>query len=85
MKLNVKALLSGSPARMTESEIFRQPLCLVDSGPDGKMTVDTLVLDQLKSLDKEVVVVSIAGPYRTGKSYLMNKLAGQNKGRDVHV
>ena len=70
---------------MTESEIFRQPLCLVDAGPDGKMTVNTQVLNQLKCLDKEVVVVSIAGPYRTGKSYLMNKLAGRNKGKDERV
>uniref|UniRef100_A0A8C5R9Z8 GB1/RHD3-type G domain-containing protein n=1 Tax=Leptobrachium leishanense TaxID=445787 RepID=A0A8C5R9Z8_9ANUR len=56
------------------------PVCLI-----GNQDADTLVLneDALRILDgitQPVVVVAIVGKYRTGKSYLMNKLAKRNSG-----
>ena len=59
--------------------IMEAPQCLIDSGEDGELVVNERVLDQLKRLDKQVVVVGIAGPYRTGKSYLMNNNELNNK------
>jgi ribosome biogenesis GTPase A len=41
-------------------------------------------LDILDQIDQHVVVVSVVGLYRTGKSYLMNKLAGERKGKHIH-
>ncbi len=38
------------------------------------------VLEELRDLDRTCVVIAIAGLYRTGKSYLMNRLAGCPKG-----
>ncbi|KAM9000549.1 guanylate-binding protein 3-like isoform 1-T1 [Sarcophilus harrisii] len=55
------------------------PMCLVENR-DRKLTVNPKALQILTSIDKPVVVVAIVGLYRTGKSYLMNRLAGKNSG-----
>lgn len=65
--------------------IIREPKCLIETGPDGKLAVNDSVVEELKSIEGHVVVVSIAGPYRTGKSFLMNKLHGQNKGKKTSI
>ena len=67
---------------MAESlQIFVTPQCLVESTPDGNLAVNQGVLEELQKLDNQVVVVVITGPYRTGKSYLMNRLADLKTGR----
>ncbi|KAM8998763.1 guanylate-binding protein 6 isoform X3 [Sarcophilus harrisii] len=55
------------------------PICLVEN-TNEELTVNPQALQILTSIDKPVVVVAIVGLYRTGKSYLMNKLAGKNSG-----
>lgn len=61
--------------------VFHAPQCLMSNGLDGRMEIDENVLQQVAALAKELVVVAIAGQYRTGKSYLMNRLAGQKLGK----
>ncbi|XP_067318173.1 guanylate-binding protein 1-like [Anolis sagrei] len=56
------------------------PLCLIENRPDGKLILQEEALAVLQRIRQPVVVVAIVGPYRTGKSYLMNRLAGQRKG-----
>ncbi|XP_063070477.1 guanylate-binding protein 1-like [Engraulis encrasicolus] len=56
------------------------PVCLVDNGPDGKMSVQQGALQILQQIQQPVVVVAVVGLYRTGKSYLMNRLAGKQTG-----
>ena len=47
---------------MAESlNIFTQPKCLVESIPDDKLAVNQDVLHELQKLNKQVVVVAIAG------------------------
>ncbi len=60
--------------------IFREPQCLIETGIDGKLQANVKVLDELKELDQPCVVIAIAGLYRTGKSYLMNRIAGSTRG-----
>ena len=60
--------------------ISREPQCLISTGFDGKLEVDSGLISELESLDKPLVIVAIAGLYRTGKSYLMNRLAGKSDG-----
>ncbi|XP_060113719.1 guanylate-binding protein 1-like [Heteronotia binoei] len=55
------------------------PLCLIENR-DRKLVVHQEALQVLSGIHQPVVVVAIVGLYRTGKSYLMNKLAGKNSG-----
>ncbi|XP_056389823.1 guanylate-binding protein 1-like [Hyla sarda] len=56
------------------------PVCLIENTKDGKLVVNAEAVGILSGIRDPVVVVSIVGLYRTGKSYLMNKLAGAKKG-----
>ncbi|KAM9687397.1 guanylate-binding protein 1-like isoform 1-T1 [Trichechus inunguis] len=55
------------------------PVCLIEN-INGKLTANQTALKILSAVKQPVVVVAIVGLYRTGKSYLMNKLARKNKG-----
>ncbi|KAF4021607.1 hypothetical protein G4228_012997 [Cervus hanglu yarkandensis] len=59
-----------------------EPLCLIEN-TNGRLLVNLKALKILSAIRQPVVVVAIVGPYRTGKSYLMNKLAGKKKGFSV--
>eukprot|EP00079_Xenopus_tropicalis_P013519 XP_002942120.2 PREDICTED: guanylate-binding protein 1-like [Xenopus tropicalis] len=59
------------------------PMCLIENSPDGKLSVNPQAKEILSKITQPVVVVAIVGLYRTGKSYLMNKLAGKNAGFDL--
>ncbi|KAL3871939.1 hypothetical protein ACJMK2_039911 [Sinanodonta woodiana] len=60
--------------------VFQEPLCLIDSDKDGKLMVVDDVLNQISQIPMQLNVVVIAGIYKTGKSYLLNRLAQVNKG-----
>ena len=53
-----------------------EPLCLIGS-TEGHLVTNQEALKILSAITQPVVVVAIVGLYRTGKSYLMNKLAGK--------
>ncbi|XP_012516554.1 PREDICTED: interferon-induced guanylate-binding protein 2 [Propithecus coquereli] len=55
------------------------PVCLIEN-TKGQLVANEEALKTLSAITQPVVVVAIVGLYRTGKSYLMNKLAGQKKG-----
>ncbi|XP_048011461.1 guanylate-binding protein 1-like isoform X2 [Megalobrama amblycephala] len=57
-----------------------KPVCLIDTESDGKLCVQQSALQILQQIQQPVVVVAVVGLYRTGKSYLMNRLAGQQTG-----
>ncbi|XP_063791218.1 guanylate-binding protein 1-like [Pseudophryne corroboree] len=59
------------------------PLCLIENPENGKFRVNPEAIDVLSQISQPVVVVAIVGLYRTGKSYLMNKLAGARRGFDL--
>ncbi|XP_078236446.1 guanylate-binding protein 3 [Pogona vitticeps] len=56
------------------------PICLIENRPGEKLGVNQEALEILRKIKQPVVVVAIVGLYRTGKSYLMNKLAGKEQG-----
>ncbi|XP_018430973.1 PREDICTED: guanylate-binding protein 1-like, partial [Nanorana parkeri] len=59
------------------------PICLIENRIEGgraKLVVNPEAVNILSNIHQPVVVVSIVGMYRTGKSYLMNRLAGAQKG-----
>ncbi|XP_050011729.1 guanylate-binding protein 6-like isoform X2 [Alexandromys fortis] len=55
------------------------PICLVENHND-QLSVNQTAIEILDNISQPVVVVAIVGLYRTGKSYLMNRLAEQNHG-----
>ncbi|XP_036045185.1 guanylate-binding protein 1-like [Onychomys torridus] len=55
------------------------PVCLIEN-VKGQLTINQEALGILSTIKQPVVVVAIVGLYRTGKSYLMNKLAGKKTG-----
>ncbi|XP_051021935.1 guanylate-binding protein 2-like [Acomys russatus] len=55
------------------------PMCLIEN-TGNQLVVNQEALDILSAITQPVVVVAIVGLYRTGKSYLMNKLAGKKTG-----
>lgn len=62
---------------------MKEPVCLIENDSHGKLRVVRSALEILDQIDQHVVVVSVVGLYRTGKSYLMNKLAGERKGEPL--
>ncbi|KAM7097864.1 guanylate-binding protein 7-like isoform 14-T15 [Molossus nigricans] len=55
------------------------PVCLIEN-TSRRLVVNQEALKTLSAFTQPLVVVAIVGPYRTGKSYLMNKLAGKKEG-----
>ena len=59
--------------------VFEGPKWLIEAtGEDFRVNDDTL--QELRTIDTTLNVVSIVGLYRTGKSYLLTKLTGKDKG-----
>uniref|UniRef100_A0A8D2AJG8 GB1/RHD3-type G domain-containing protein n=1 Tax=Sciurus vulgaris TaxID=55149 RepID=A0A8D2AJG8_SCIVU len=58
---------------------MKTPICLVENRNE-QLIVNSKALSILHKICQPVVVVAIVGMFRTGKSYLMNHLAGQNHG-----
>uniref|UniRef100_A0A8D0HMM2 GB1/RHD3-type G domain-containing protein n=1 Tax=Sphenodon punctatus TaxID=8508 RepID=A0A8D0HMM2_SPHPU len=59
---------------------MEEPICLIENSRQGSLIVRQEALQVLSEIRQPVVVVAIVGLYRTGKSYLMNKLAKKRKG-----
>ncbi|WAR13930.1 GBP2-like protein, partial [Mya arenaria] len=62
------------------SSVFKKPQCLICASEDNTLKVCNDVLDEISHIDKPCVVVAIAGLYRTGKSFLMNRIANEQTG-----
>ncbi|XP_073643667.1 guanylate-binding protein 6 isoform X4 [Tursiops truncatus] len=64
---------------MASGPNMMDPICLVENDND-LLSVNQEALQILEKISQPLVVVAIVGLYRTGKSYLMNRLKGQNNG-----
>jgi len=49
------------------------------------MAVDPTTFDKLCEIEEKLVPVSVVGLYRTGKSYLLNRLAGKTSGLSIQT
>ncbi|XP_016132610.1 guanylate-binding protein 1-like [Sinocyclocheilus grahami] len=65
---------------MSCSKYMPAPVCLIENDENGKLHMKKEAKAILDGINEPVVVVSVVGLYRTGKSYLMNRLAGQQSG-----
>jgi len=57
-----------------------EPLCLIQNLQGDELAVDPGTFDKLCQVVDKLVPVSVVGLYRTGKSYLLNRLAGKKSG-----
>ena len=64
---------------MASETCMPDPVCLIEN-VKGQLRPNQKALEILSAITQPVVVVAIVGLYRTGKSYLMNKLAGKKSG-----
>uniref|UniRef100_A0A8C9VFV4 GB1/RHD3-type G domain-containing protein n=1 Tax=Scleropages formosus TaxID=113540 RepID=A0A8C9VFV4_SCLFO len=67
-----------------EMTVMESPVCLIEN-IDGTLRVVQEATEYLMRINQPVVVVAVVGLYRTGKSYLMNKLAGKRKGGELII
>ncbi|XP_054387537.1 guanylate-binding protein 4 isoform X2 [Pongo abelii] len=68
-----------TPGYPESESIMMAPICLVEN-QEEQLTVNSKALEILDKISQPMVVVAIVGLYRTGKSYLMNRLAGKSNG-----
>ncbi|XP_053390581.1 guanylate-binding protein 1-like, partial [Mercenaria mercenaria] len=61
-------------------EVFKRPMCLISVERKYVLKIEDDTLQQISKIDWPMVVVSVVGLYRTGKSYLMNRLADASQG-----
>ncbi|XP_068103303.1 guanylate-binding protein 3-like [Hyperolius riggenbachi] len=66
---------------LEDTSDLNTPVCLIEN--KGTFEANPKAISILSKINQPVVVVAIVGRYRTGKSYLMNKLAGGKKGFDL--
>lgn len=59
-----------------------RPMPFIQS-QDGKFVVMPEAAKMLSQVRGKVSVICVAGPYRTGKSFLLNRLIGQQSGFQV--
>ncbi|XP_074710679.1 guanylate-binding protein 1-like isoform X3 [Strix uralensis] len=71
---------TAPPSAMASELPMPVPVCLIENTQTEGLVVQQEALRVLSELTQPVVVVAITGPYRSGKSYLMNRLARQRKG-----
>ncbi len=57
-----------------QQNFIEKPLHLVSINSLGKLVLHAHAINYLRSLTSPISILSIAGPYRTGKSFLLNSL-----------
>ena len=65
---------------MASGQDMMAPISLVENDNE-QLSVNQEAIKTLEKISQPVVVVAIVGLYCTGKSYLMNCLAGQKHGK----
>ncbi|XP_052771490.1 guanylate-binding protein 3-like isoform X2 [Mya arenaria] len=58
-------------------------MCLISTEGENILKIEEQTLEQLEKIDLPCCVVAVAGLYRTGKSYLMNRLAKAHSGFEL--
>jgi len=61
-------------------EDMDKPHPFIITRDDGHLEIKPNIFDYLNSVTKPLVIISVAGLYRTGKSYLLNRLLGKEVG-----
>ncbi len=60
-----------------------KPIHIISIDPAGNLLLHQEALTMIKSIKKKVAIISVAGQYRTGKSFLLNRLLGRQNGFEL--
>ena len=63
--------------------MLNKPIEFIKISPSGKCSITEEASEMLSKIDSNLAVVSIAGIYRSGKSYLLNRLLGRQDGFEI--
>ncbi|CEM08638.1 unnamed protein product [Vitrella brassicaformis CCMP3155] len=66
-----------------KSHYHNGPVTLIDIDDHGKCKLNPYAVEILNQIEGKLGVVTIAGLYRTGKSYLLNRLLGLQQGFEI--
>eukprot|EP01114_Cavostelium_apophysatum_P021666 TRINITY_DN7626_c0_g1_i1.p1 TRINITY_DN7626_c0_g1~~TRINITY_DN7626_c0_g1_i1.p1 ORF type:complete len:662 (-),score=237.71 TRINITY_DN7626_c0_g1_i1:45-2030(-) len=58
---------------------IHRPVQIVSSDENGRLSVTEEAKEILRRYGQDLVIIAIAGKYRTGKSFLLNRLIGRQK------
>eukprot|EP00826_Nyctotherus_ovalis_P004957 TRINITY_DN11100_c0_g1_i11.p1 TRINITY_DN11100_c0_g1~~TRINITY_DN11100_c0_g1_i11.p1 ORF type:complete len:477 (+),score=117.25 TRINITY_DN11100_c0_g1_i11:233-1663(+) len=67
----------------TETSREERPIQLFSIAPNGNFVLNREAVNMVRSIKKKIAVVAVAGQYRTGKSYLLNRLIGRQNGFEL--
>ncbi|XP_053376332.1 guanylate-binding protein 6-like isoform X2 [Mercenaria mercenaria] len=70
-------------SKVGQLSVFIKPQCLIKTDDEGKLHVEEKIISEISTIKESLVVVAIAGLYRTGKSFLMNRLTNTESGFPV--
>ena len=66
---------------VSSASIGGEPIKFVDISPDGQFSVTAEAMSMLeKHQARKIAVVAVAGPHKTGKSFLCNRMLGRMNG-----
>ena len=60
-----------------------EPILLIDIDENGQCSLNPTALNIIKNIQGPVSVIAVAGLYRTGKSYLLNRIIGTQTGFEI--
>ncbi|XP_053376380.1 guanylate-binding protein 1-like isoform X2 [Mercenaria mercenaria] len=80
LRIEEVSIRKSSGWNPNDLEVFRRPLCLISADASNVLKLEMGTIEQIEKIDWPLVIVSVVGLYRTGKSYLMNRLAESTKG-----
>ena len=63
--------------------MLNKPIEFIKISPTGKCTITPEASEMLSKIDSNLAIISIAGIYRSGKSYLLNRLLGRQDGFEI--
>ena len=63
--------------------MLNKPIEFIKISQTGKCEITSEAIEMLSKIDSNLAVISIAGIYRSGKSYLLNRLLGRQDGFEI--
>ena len=63
--------------------MLNKPIEFIKISPLGKCEITPEAKEMLSKIDSNLAIISIAGIYRSGKSYLLNRLLGRQDGFEI--